>query len=118
MIVELEIYSGRVNPSWPLTREEMGELQFRLAGLPERRATSLRDEPLGYRGLRVVDAPAEGMSLTVSAGTIEFSGPGGLIRQFDDAGRRLECWLVTTAAGRLDESLRQIALADIGSSCP
>jgi hypothetical protein len=116
MNVELEIYSGRPNPTWALTRDEVDELNVRLARLQPRLAARPRDEPLGYRGLRIA-APMGGESITIGAGMIERAGQDGSAGQFEDTGRDLECWLLRTAAGRLDETLRQVAIADIGSAC-
>jgi hypothetical protein len=116
MKVELEIYSGQPNPTWVLTHDEVDELNLRLARLLVRPSAGPRGEPLGYRGLRIA-APTVGESITIGAGVVERIGQDGSVRQFDDAGRNLECWLLRTAAGRLDEALRQLGIADIGSGC-
>jgi hypothetical protein len=116
MNVELEIYSGRPNPAWALTRDEVDELNMRLARLPARPSAALRDGPLGYRGLRIA-ALTVGASITIGAGLVERTGQDGSLQQFDDADRSLECWLLSTAAGRLDEALRQLGIADIRSVC-
>lgn len=116
MNVELDIYSGQPNPAWALTRDEVDELNVRLARLPARPSAGSRDGPLGYRGLRIA-ALNVGESITIGAGVVERTGQDGSVRQFDDTDRSVECWLLRTAAGRLDEALRQLGIADIGSEC-
>lgn len=116
MNVELEIYSGRPNPAWALTRDEGNELNVRLERLPARPSASRRDEPLGYRGLRIAALTVR-ESITIGAGVVERTGQDGSIRQFDDTDRSVECWLLRTATGRLDEALRQLGIANIGLEC-
>jgi len=51
--VILDIFSGRRNPSWALTKPELDELRLRLKRLP----SSARREPpqLGYRGVIITN---------------------------------------------------------------
>lgn len=116
MNVEFEIYSGQPNPAWALTSDEVDELNMRLARLPAQPSADPRDEPLGYRGLRITAFTA-GESISIGAWVVERTGRDGSVRQFHDTGRSVECWLLRTAAGRIDEALRQLGIADIGSGC-
>lgn len=59
MRVELDIFSGRPNPSWELTNEEASHLATRLAGLPTA-APEFAPPALGYRGLVIFNP--EGIS--------------------------------------------------------
>ncbi len=106
MRVELDIYSGRPNPSWVLTAEEATELLRRLQALPESDSGSVR-EGLGYRGLVVT---GEGLrasaldKLEISAGIAVGRGSGPA-RLFQDRERDLERWLCSTGKGKIDDLL-------------
>jgi hypothetical protein len=59
MRVELDIFSGRPNPSWELTVEEAYHLAMRLADLPAA-VPEFTPRALGYRGLVIFNP--EGIS--------------------------------------------------------
>ena len=50
MDVELDIFSGRPNPAWPLDEAAAGELRRRLAALSPSPAGAPEPPGLGYRG--------------------------------------------------------------------
>ena len=54
--VELDVFSGRPNPRWPLTPEEAEDLSARISRLAP--VSGTRDVPtgLGYRGFNVYSA--------------------------------------------------------------
>lgn len=94
--VELDIFSGRPNPSWTLAEDEAAELRRRLEGLP---GTEREIDPpgLGYRGFLISGLP-EATSCRVFGGLIACSGAAGE-RRFEDA-RGAEQWLLGEAEQR------------------
>lgn len=128
MQVEIDLFSGRPNPVWELTDAEVSELQARLDSLPAGVPTAL-PEVLGYRGLHVGALPAlQGareppsansiIDIQVGGGAIHAVRRNGTALHLMDAGRSVECWLLTLAQGRVDESARQMALLNLASHCP
>jgi len=91
MRVELDVFSGRPNPSWELSAEEAGELARRLEDLrPVDRAPA---EPgLGYRGF-VVSMP--GREIRVYQGVLTITEDGST-RRYADV-NRIEGWLAGQA---------------------
>jgi hypothetical protein len=78
MMVQLDIYSGRPNPTWTLSPAQTEEIGRMLVGLP--RAAGAPPEPgLGYRGFlltnpeRTAGLPAQ---VRVAAGTITIEHDG------------------------------------------
>jgi hypothetical protein len=107
--VELDIYSGRPNPSWVLDSEEEEELSKRL----ERLAPSPVGEPrtnLGYRGLilRVSPGSVVGFQEIVCSGGWVFGYKGRSVEKFSDPERTLEWWLGQTGRTHLDEDLKTL----------
>lgn len=117
MKVELDIFSGRPNPSWELTAAESEEFRKRLRSLPrdESGHSAPSDEKLGYRGLIVTSAGGEVESferLVVSGGVVLGRGPRGA-QMFSDQGRTLEQWLLATGRSRLDADLYNEAFNEL-----
>src|SRR5690349_13387270 len=107
MQAELDMFSGRPNPSWTLTAQEITELLRRLRGLPETASGEI-PERLGYRGIRLSGADAIlGVSeISIGDGVVLMHDLSGGKRRLTDPGRALERWLLDTASGRVDEALR------------
>jgi hypothetical protein len=57
--VELDIFSGRPNPSWVLRPEESKELIQLITALPAHQFKTSSDDALGYRGFLVKIEPEE-----------------------------------------------------------
>ena len=91
MEVELDVFSGRPNPSWSLSPAEEEELLFRLSDLPP---TDSVPDPvdLGFRGFRIV-GPAR--KIWVFGGTVTISDDAGTRALADTSG--MERWLATQA---------------------
>jgi hypothetical protein len=128
MQVEIDLFSGRPNPAWELTAAEVSELKARLATLPTGSPVAM-PEVLGYRGLHIAPLPGrQGINEPSSANTIiDVQVGGGAINavryngtalHLVDTSQSLECWLLTIAQGRVEESIRQTALANLDSPCP
>lgn len=99
MTVELQVYSGRPNPSWQLDGQDVAELQRRLTNLPRRRQ-SFVEGGLGYGGF-VIKNPEKAGGLPAliyvlnGVGVLDRDG----IASYEDA-RDLELWLLDQARGR------------------
>ena len=100
MLVTLEIFSGRPNPSWTLSAEEGQELARRLQGLPPS-GRSPPEGDLGYRGFRILyDSKSAQLPSEVVV-------TGGIVTVRDDRGTRhysdangIESWLIEQARQR------------------
>jgi hypothetical protein len=114
--VEVDLYSGRPNPSWPLTPEEVARLVERIDNL----APADEAEPpgrLGYRGLRF-HLQAQGreiawgdsfdghLRLRDSAGSRHLADPGG----------EVERWLLATGEGKIEPQVYQTLRHEAESS--
>ena len=128
MQVEIDLFSDRANPVWELTAAEVSELKARLATLPTGSPVAMPDV-LGYRGLHIGPLPGrQGMNepsaanaindVQVGRGAITAVRYNGTALHLVYSGDSLECWLLTIAQGRVDESIRQTALANLDSPCP
>lgn len=127
--VEIDLFSGRSNPVWGLTPAEGAELMARLQSLPVGSPAAIPDDQLGYRGLHVGPLPAQQGQREVSAaeaitavdlggGLINATRRDGSVLHLLDANRSVECWLLRIAQDRVDESIRQAALANLEPNCP
>lgn len=100
--VELDIYSGRVNPSWLLTELETNELQTLLSQLQRTRPIEFAGS-LGYRGFFVdlLDPKSRKMlQLKVFKSIIEIQTDGSP-QFFTDANREVEHWLLKSGESHL-----------------
>jgi hypothetical protein len=127
--VEIDLFSGRANPVWELAPAEFSELVSRLQSLPAAPPAAHPNALLGYRGLRIGPLPAGQVdhgaasanpiiAVEVGGGLISATGRDGSVLHRIDTDQSVECWLLTVARGRVDESSRQIALANLDSHCP
>jgi hypothetical protein len=106
--VELDIFSGRPNPTWKLSEEETSQLLGLLGNLPS--TETQRPEPgLGYRGFVVSfrDSTAR-----IYGGTVERS-VGESSEFFADKDRALERWLVKNSGSRLSPDLYEIVAKEV-----
>ena len=92
--VELDVFSGRVNPSWDLPAKDASELARRLAGLPSV-ARPPAEPGLGYRGF-VISSPDR--IVRVYQGVVTVS-ENGVTHHYRDVGQ-LESWLAEQARAR------------------
>lgn len=93
MNVELDIYSGRPNPTWTLAPHEAAHVEQLLADLP--RASSQPDGGLGYRGFELADGQRH---IRVCSGVIRVQTGEDL--QFFQDQKGLEKYLQSLAGGR------------------
>jgi hypothetical protein len=107
MRVELDIFSGRPNPSWELTPAESGEFWRKFAALPEERSVRSLRQNLGYRGVIVSPREAgEGgwEQVIISGGLAQRENSQG-IQTFADKERALERWLIHTGKAYIEPEL-------------
>lgn len=108
MHVELDLFSGRPNPSWELTPTESASFLQQLRALP-RTVAALPEKGLGYRGL-IVTATAGTLiesftTVIVSGGLVVGQYPQGGTEFWLDSGRALERWLAHTGKPHLDPDI-------------
>ena len=103
--VEVDLFSGRPNPTWSLTPEEVAHL---VEIVDELEPAAAQEAPggLGYRGIRfrlfrqgreIASAESfdEHLSRQGAAGT----------RHLADPGRKIERWLLGTGEGRIESEV-------------
>jgi hypothetical protein len=103
--VEADLFSGRRNPSWPLTPEEVAQLVERIDGL----APAAEMEPpgrLGFRGFvfRLYAGGREIASGESYDGHLRFQDLAGP-RHLADPGGEVERWLLETGQGKIEPQL-------------
>lgn len=114
VVVTLNIFSGRPDPSWELTAEQARELVARLKGIG--RATLMKPPGivggLGYRGFTITSIREASLDpeVYVHRGIVDFSR-FDVNRIADNVD--LEHWLLATATTMLDEGIRRTAATAI-----
>lgn len=105
--VELDVYSGRPNPTWVLSAEDSAELRRRIDALPATTGSAPAGN-LGYRGFlcRLAEGAAPARVRQVVA------LPDGSTR--DAAGRALERWLLDTGRPRLSADVIAVVEQELG----
>jgi len=116
MQVEVDIFSGRPNPSWNVTCDEADEFLRLFRALPESSSkVAVNDDGLGYNGL-IVTEPDNSLDgyrqVSVAKGWVVARGDSQS-RQFIDQGRKLEQWLLQTGKGRMDDDLYRLINAAV-----
>ncbi len=111
VIVEADVFSGRVNPTWPMTAAEAGDLQTLLEGLPSTIACpNPPRDGLGFRGFGVAGLTVNGQTtrrIGVDASCVRLEFVDGTQRQLLDRDYTAQEFLITFAADR-DPSMRTI----------
>jgi hypothetical protein len=112
--VTMDVYSGRPNPEWSLSSEQITELKKRLAALSTIAAADAKiSDDLGYRAMHIVLKDANGDSeIAVSRGLV-LQKTGSSMKRHVDEQRKLELWLVNTGEGKLSADLLQKTVAQI-----
>lgn len=100
--VEVDLYSGRPNPTWTLPPEAVALLEQRLATAPRATNARMSDPGLGYRGLTVALPISTGgvASIRIFAGLVERVTASGAVLVRDDQ-RALERALIATASDKI-----------------
>jgi hypothetical protein len=110
--VELDMFSGRENPTWTLSRTDTETLLAMIETTSPSHPKPLFDG-LGYRGFVVrFPVPVAGVkSVRVFKGTIKL----GTTSCREDAERTIERWLLTKAKSALNQQLYELAATEIGA---
>lgn len=114
--VTLDIFSGRKNPSWEVSKEQLEALASALEALPETEPAAFFDG-LGYRGFRVVitdEATKKTMEVKARKGLVLYSA-GGVDRFLKDKDRRVERLLLESGGGHLKDDIRDAVRLEIES---
>ena len=107
MQVEVDMFSGRLNPHWELTVPESQEFARRFQSLSAQKGEGFINAGLGYRGLIVRESgeEVEGEQEIVICHGFVVAKLQGKSQLFTDRNRALEKWLIQTGEGRLDDVL-------------
>ena len=117
-VVTLDVYSGRPNPSWPLSEALTAELRRRLDGMPASKPAGSEFDGLGYRAVSAeLPASAGAAVVTAARGVVTYEG-GGERRAYADPGRQFELWLVRTGADHLPPDLLQYVEREVAKPQP
>jgi hypothetical protein len=109
--VEVDIFSGRPNPSWTLSEAEASVFASRRSAL-QQTAPAPRSGALGYRGLVVELLDEPGRRMYIRNGVIELSDGTSSVF-FADPGRSLERWLIGTSRPALGQEVLEAIDADL-----
>lgn len=115
--VELDIYSGRPNPSWTLPAPATADFVRLLTTLPAT-APFEAAAPLGYRGFVVTwqDSSAQQAAI-VQSGRVKWTSDGRS-RYLVDSGRSLERWLLESGRDHLDPAVSSMVDQALGRPPP
>jgi hypothetical protein len=112
--VELDIFSGRSNPTWALSAADTALFLQKIASLAEN-PTGQLSNPLGYRGFIVhVTQGAEETQVHVQKGTVQVSREGATA-YYSDPDHGLERWLLETGRPFLADDVMELAESGLTS---
>ena len=113
-VVTLDVYSGRPNPTWRLSGQQVADLLQKLEALPRNAVEVRSTEALGYRGVKaLVQKIANSVEVVAAKGAVT-RRIGDQVQTFSDHDRMFELWLVETGEQGLSESLLQMVRREIG----
>jgi hypothetical protein len=117
VVVTLDVFSGRPNPSWSLTASDTKEFLRRVKSLPAATDRAAGAGNLGYRATQVeVRTATDGVILFSLSHGIVSVHRNGVQTQGADVGRQIELWLVNTGNGHVDPDLLKHVVGEISSS--
>jgi hypothetical protein len=109
--VELDIFSGRANPTWVLGAADADALVRRVAALPRIPPCELSTK-LGYRGLIVkFTRGADARLIRVQSRCVEIV-EGGTTHARDE-GRELERWLIETGRPHMEHEVMELVEREV-----
>lgn len=114
-VVELDVFSGRENPTWTLVDEQTLALGQILAGLQQADQSTARFEGLGYRGFLVQLVAPESRAVSnlyAGSGMVEIES-GGEKTVYLDPDHQVEKWLLESGKTYLEAGLYVSMLEEI-----
>jgi len=114
VVVTLDVYSGRPNPTWSLAEGMTVEFLRRLHALDGSKAAPREFENLGYRAVSVElqDETKGTVVVKASRGIVTLDRAGQRFH-YVDAGRQFELWLVNTGAAHLTPDILRYVTGEI-----
>jgi hypothetical protein len=114
IVVTLDVYSGRPNPTWPLAEGMTAEFLRRLHALDSSKAAPREFEDLGYRAVsaQFQDETKGTVVVKASRGIVTLEWAGQRVH-YVDAGRQFESWLVNTGAAHLTPDILRYVTGEI-----
>lgn len=111
--VELDIFSGRPNPTWKLSAEETSQFLGLLRELPSTEPGWF-DAGLGYRGFAVSFQDPQGRATRVQIykGIVKRSVEEST-EYFADKDRKLERWVLKTGRSELSPDLYEVVAKEL-----
>lgn len=106
-IIELDIFSGRVNPQWVLSAEERNQFDLIVATLPEVEQLAPTLPSLGFRGVVIRQEGAA--SYVIYKGYV-WSLEAGAVYQ--DSKQALRAWLLASSKAQLTPDLYELLLKE------
>jgi hypothetical protein len=114
VVVTLDVFSGRPNPTWSLSEGMAVEFLRRLHALDGAKAAPREFEDLGYRAVSAEfqDETKGTVAVKVSRGVVTLDRAGQRVH-FLDTGRQFELWLVNTGAVHLTADILRYVTGEI-----
>jgi hypothetical protein len=114
VVVTLDVFSGRPNPTWPLAEGTTVEFLRRLHALDSSKAAPREFEDLGYRAVSAEFADETKGTVVVKAsrGVVTLDRAGQRVHYLD-SGRQFESWLVNTGAAHLTADILRYVTGEI-----
>jgi hypothetical protein len=114
VVVTLDVFSGRPNPTWPLAEGTTVEFLRRLHALDSSKAAPPEFEDLGYRAVsaQFQDETKGIVVVKVSRGIVTLNRAGQQLHYLD-AGRQFELWLVNTGGAHLTPDILRYVTGEI-----
>jgi hypothetical protein len=116
VVVTLDVFSGRPNPTWSLSEPTTVEFSRRLHALEASKVDAPEFDDLGYRavGAQFQDQMKGVVVVKASRGLVTLDQAGQRFR-YIDPGRQFELWLVNTGAGHVTPDVLQYVTREIAS---
>ncbi len=114
VVVTLDVFSGRPNPTWSLAEGMTVEFLRRLHALDSSKAAPREFEDLGYRAVSAEFADETKGTVVVKAsrGIVTLDRAGQRVHYLD-SGRQFESWLVNTGAAHLTADILRYVTGEI-----
>jgi lipoprotein-anchoring transpeptidase ErfK/SrfK len=114
VVVTLDAYSGRPNPTWSMAEGMTVEFLRRLHALDGSKAAPREFEDLGYRAVSAeFQDETKGTVVVKASRGIVTLDRAGQRSHYLDAGRQFELWLVNTGAAHLTPDILRYVTGEI-----